>query len=43
MQIAGVQIASMESAGTEQMIAVPAAAILRQEMPRPVVPVRRAT
>jgi protease YdgD len=40
MQIAGVQIASMESAGTEQMIAVPAAAILRQEMPHPVVLVR---
>ncbi len=40
MQIAGVQIASMGSAGDEQMVAVPAAAILRQEMPRPVVPVR---
>jgi protease YdgD len=40
MQIVGVQIASMESAGAEQMVAVPVAAILRQEMPRPVVPVR---
>jgi protease YdgD len=40
MQIAGVQIASMGSAGDEQMVAVPASAILRQEMPRPVVQVR---
>ena len=31
MQIAGIQIASLQSAGTEQMIAVPAEAILRQE------------
>jgi protease YdgD len=40
MQIAGVQIASMGSAGDEQMVAVPAAAILRQETPRPIVQVR---
>jgi protease YdgD len=40
MQIAGVQIASMGSAGDEQMVAVPAATILRQEMPRPIVQAR---
>jgi protease YdgD len=35
MQIAGVQIASMQSGGTEQMVAVPAQAILRQEREAP--------